>query len=1074
MRKINCFVMLLILLAVLLAACGGGSADAPGEQAAASNSQSTTTLMIYMVGSDLESKAGAATKDLEEIAASGLDLASNHVVIYAGGSPYWHNELTVSEENSILYLQPTGFERVWSEVTTSMGAADTLTNFLNYCVENYAADKYALIFWNHGNGPVMGFGKDMQHGNDALTLSEMLSAMQSSPFGAENKLQWVGFDACLMSSAELSYVWKDYADYLIASQEIEPSFGWDYSFLSMLGKQDTLSFLQNLTQKYYDACMSYFEKKGYDDRDTTLACFDLTQADALGEAIDALFSATEQDVNHRYQELVTSRINTRALGRASTGAEYDLIDLRSLANELSDLYPQQANAVMEAIERCVVINATNADDLSGVSLYYPFYNKDYYSNVWAEEYRTLNLFESYQRYLRNYESTWLGTNMLDDFASSQTPVAVAEGEYKLELTRDQQQNFASAKYYILRELAADTYTKVFTSNDVIYSNGALFANFDGDIIYAKNPYNDPWIPVTVEHDTVGDVTNFSTFLHLTNEPQDISAIEDYEYQSMFCRVWFTANKKEKEVKLNAILPAESLGTAIGEGKLEEVDFSDFTVCNFWESTYRTLKRNDNGVVLPFDEWHARTSASAMQWRIHDGLEFIYAPLSAGKYAIVFEIQDTQGNLYCSEPISFESTDTTDLFDHEEDSVSAVEWDDSGEVLLRKTEDYCLYLTEITDTWNHSFVLMLENFSDRPVTMTVQEAVYNDNIYCEDAVFGRITVEPGESNYYRYGVTFGTAVYSGAVKTLQNMLLKVDLCDALTRKTIWNESPILIDFSQTGGYPIPEAEFTATPILEQELLPIAQAVVPEQTILDADGFHVDLLCFGDNGEGELAGLLHAENRSGQTVYFAIDGFAFNDVFVSDFTDIELANGQQGYYEFTISDAEMEKAGITAVTDVKLVYRFANNSNVLWFGYGDLHWAALKLTQRAAAPSVFEMGDELLWQENGITIALKSFQTGSSFKWLLTVDNQSNEAISFDVATKQIDGVECDDTPYNFYLNNRNSSVGPKQRRVMEMTLYNRDGSATFSVKEITFRFVVMDFVRSRILFVSNEINTLKVK
>jgi hypothetical protein len=38
----------------------------------------------------------------------------------------------------------------------------------------------------------------------------------------------IGFDACLMSTLELAKAVKPSADYMLASESIEPTHGWDY------------------------------------------------------------------------------------------------------------------------------------------------------------------------------------------------------------------------------------------------------------------------------------------------------------------------------------------------------------------------------------------------------------------------------------------------------------------------------------------------------------------------------------------------------------------------------------------------------------------------------------------------------------------------------------------------------------------------------------------------------------------------------------------------------------------------------------------------------------------------------
>lgn len=151
----------------------------------------TTTLMVYMVGSDLESKSGAGTQDLQEMANSGVDLSHVNVLVYAGGSPTWHNDLLQPEEHALLWLTEEGFTPITTTPAYSMGDGQCLSSFLHYGYENFPADRYALILWDHGNGPVIGYGKDMLFDNDCLTLQEMSQAMAASPFGEENKLAWV-------------------------------------------------------------------------------------------------------------------------------------------------------------------------------------------------------------------------------------------------------------------------------------------------------------------------------------------------------------------------------------------------------------------------------------------------------------------------------------------------------------------------------------------------------------------------------------------------------------------------------------------------------------------------------------------------------------------------------------------------------------------------------------------------------------------------------------------------------------------------------------------------------------------
>lgn len=52
--------------------------------------------------------------------------------------------------------------------------------------------------------------------------------------GQPLKIDVLGFDACLMSMYEIGSVLAPYANYLLASELLEPGTGWDYSSLGYL------------------------------------------------------------------------------------------------------------------------------------------------------------------------------------------------------------------------------------------------------------------------------------------------------------------------------------------------------------------------------------------------------------------------------------------------------------------------------------------------------------------------------------------------------------------------------------------------------------------------------------------------------------------------------------------------------------------------------------------------------------------------------------------------------------------------------------------------------------------------
>ena len=158
--------------------------------------------------------------------------------------------------------------------TADMGAPECLSSFINYCTEYYPARHYSLICWDHGGGPVYGYGYDELHSYDSLLLQEMKEAMGETQFNKDNKLDFIGFDACLMGSLETASTWQEYADYMIASQETEAGAGWNYSFLKDLPSVTAKEAAENIVSAYGQ----YYEENRtqFFAPDATLAALDLS------------------------------------------------------------------------------------------------------------------------------------------------------------------------------------------------------------------------------------------------------------------------------------------------------------------------------------------------------------------------------------------------------------------------------------------------------------------------------------------------------------------------------------------------------------------------------------------------------------------------------------------------------------------------------------------------------------------------------------------------------------------------------------------------------------------------------
>ena len=235
------------LAAVLLLMCAGGFARAEETGTAPDE----WTVLFYFCGSDLESKYGYASEDLLEMQSVVFPydystrenfgampgVGKVNILIETGGSRTWHAETSgvdvatdALERRYLDYYHPMSEEKdpnlerlklVDTAPLRSMGAPETLADFIRWGAENYPAQKTALVLWGHGNGGKTGLFADELFNNDILYLYELKQALADGGV----HLETVIIDACLMGSIETAWSIGDSADWMVASEEVVPGAG---------------------------------------------------------------------------------------------------------------------------------------------------------------------------------------------------------------------------------------------------------------------------------------------------------------------------------------------------------------------------------------------------------------------------------------------------------------------------------------------------------------------------------------------------------------------------------------------------------------------------------------------------------------------------------------------------------------------------------------------------------------------------------------------------------------------------------------------------------------------------------
>lgn len=1061
MKRIGSLLLAVAMAVVMMGGCGG-------EEPQPTQKPTTTTLMIYMVGSDLEPKAGAGTADLQEIADSGIDLACNQVVVCAGGAPHWHNEQVDSESINILQLQEGGFTTVSTRESGSMGDSAQLLSFLNYCWENYPADQFALVLWDHGNGPVMGYGKDILYQNDALLLTEMKLALAASPFADENKLMWVGFDACLMASAELSCLLADHARYLVASQEIEPAFGWNYSFLAQLGKVETPKLLELLSQSYMDACAAYYGERNYDHYDVTLSVVDLSLAPELETAINGLFSAAEAEVEHYYDLLAMNRVQSRALGRATTGSEYDLVDLRDMTQRLLPQYPQQAQALLDVIDRMVVVNATSIEGSCGMSLYYPFYNKRYYQKDWKAVYSELGLFDSYQAYLAGFEENWLKEDTLGDMTQELQPEQTADHTYSVTLSPEQASTFGSAVYYVMERLDGDLYRVVYSSRDVQWEGNTLSAEYDGMAIYLCSD-GVRFIPPLTAVDQVGRLYRYSGRMELNNrthKPDGLTDEELPEEETTDWRYMLTLNSETGKVEMSGTAPyyETTAQELVQSGRIEEADMTAYGRMDLYYNVARYITRYDNGAIKPLSEWYKSDTLSGYNIILARGHHFEYASLEGGRYYLLFEITDTRSQSYCSELLPIQVADAPEQPEEPLEETQS-KWEKGEEKVLLKAQDGVeVYLTT-RDTENNGtkYFIEVENVSGAAVKLTAYDVVLNGAVVCPGTV--SMTVEDYDFMYQE--VRFGMLEGTEHVETLQILQFRIELEKARSGAILWPEQLLTVDMTDA-----PAVEFREG---YQHCMdydgPYMGAMAEKQVIYETEELRLTLMGIGEASQSRYSTTgcwIFAENLTDKTLNVDVSGLVINGYYFEVFGQTTLAAGMKEYIDVSFSEYTMRLLGMSGIHS--LTFNVAASHGRLWWqNETQCHWCPVELTEAEPEQPV-ETG-RLLWEEQGVRAYLyKSYKEfEGETVWYILLENTTDEDICVDAVDVCFDGKPV--SSYGeFYV--FNGEVGPGQRAVAEGWLSSDYEDSP--PEEISFRFRVKSFDETKVLFIGDSIVALHTK
>lgn len=358
----------------------------------------TVTIMVYMCGTDLESRSGMATNDLNEMLSATITNSNLNLIVFTGGCTAWRNNVVSSKVNQIYKISGGKMTQLESNAgTAAMTDPDNLSSFIKYCKTNYPANRNMLIFWDHGGGSLSGYGYDEKNPRSgSMTLAGINTALKN----ADLKFDFIGFDACLMATVETDIMLADYADYAIASEETEPGVGWYYTnWLSALNNDTSLSTLdigKKIIDDFVDVCA-----KTCQGQKTTLSLVDLAELEiTVPDSFKSFASSTTELIkNNEYKVVSDARSNVREFAQSS---KIDQIDLVQFAQSIDT---QESNELADALLSCVKYNRTssNMTNAYGISIYFP-YKKVSSVDAAVKTYDQIGLDDEYSDCIKEFAS----------------------------------------------------------------------------------------------------------------------------------------------------------------------------------------------------------------------------------------------------------------------------------------------------------------------------------------------------------------------------------------------------------------------------------------------------------------------------------------------------------------------------------------------------------------------------------------------------------------------------------------------------------------------------------------------
>ncbi len=379
------------------------------------------TALIYMNGdSDLGLWAGMARSALQRAV---KNLTNVNVVLLWDGTDTTTGDTWryLVQANDADYQDG---ENRWYMGELNLGDGNVLAGFLQWGMERYPANHYYVVIADHGlghSGLSWDFnsypgenagGKTKNFANsDRLEPLELREALQRVTQNGARRIDILHYDACLMGLWEHAYQVKDFANYLIFSQNEGWSvFAFDRYVRALIG-HDTRAVASEIARLYSERVIE--EEKPY-----TISVIALGQMATLRQTVDQLSTLLETNMNTYKQQIQTARnvaqhLDSNAdVALTEQDSYLDLYDFaKKVKEQIANVNIQNAaTAVQNAVQQSVAVEyhqAGIAQDREGKSIQVNLLNTHGLSTYFpVQSGRLFSIYAGGQMFQTTTDSKW--------------------------------------------------------------------------------------------------------------------------------------------------------------------------------------------------------------------------------------------------------------------------------------------------------------------------------------------------------------------------------------------------------------------------------------------------------------------------------------------------------------------------------------------------------------------------------------------------------------------------------------------------------------------------------------------